>query len=114
MLCGTICCTVLHACAEKAGFDAPSPSRRLDAIVQASGNDADPRSLYRLVEQLDSQDPAARMLAVRALESRTGTTLGYNHTDPDWERQEAIERWIKYLEQGGIGSDLSVEAGGQP
>lgn len=99
---------------EKTDFDAAGPSKRLEAIVQASGDDADPRSLPRLVEQLDSQDPAARMLAIRALESRTGTTLGYNHTDPEWKRQESIERWIIYLESGGSDSDLVVEAGGQP
>jgi hypothetical protein len=99
---------------EKADFDAPGPSRRLEAIVRASGSDADPRSLPRLVEQLDSQDAAARMLAIRALEHRTGTTLGYNHTDPEWKRQEAIERWLNYLEQGAVGSDVLYSAGGQP
>lgn len=99
---------------ERTDFDAAGPSRRLEAIVQASGTDADPRSLPRLVEQLDSQDPAARMLAIRALENRTGTTLGYNHSDQIWERQESIERWIKYLESGGPDSDVVVEAGGQP
>lgn len=111
-----LCLLGLAGCipSEKADFDAAGPSRRLEAIVLASGSDADPRSLPRLVEQLDSQDPAARMLAIRALEKRTGTTLGYNHTDPGWQRQEAIERWIKYLESGGADSDVVVEAGGQP
>jgi hypothetical protein len=115
-LLGSVGLAVLGGCipSEKTDFDAAGPSKRLDAIVQASGNDADPRSLPRLVEQLDSQDPAARMLAIRALENRTGTTLGYNHTDPEWKRQESIERWINYLESGGSDSDLVVEAGGQP
>lgn len=98
---------------EKEGFDAAGPSKRLDAIVRASEPGSDPRSLARLVEQLDSQDPAARMLAIRALERRTGTTLGYEHAAPVWERQEAIERWMKYLDSGGFGTDLSMEAGGQ-
>jgi hypothetical protein len=103
---------------EKVGFDESSPTKRLGAIVQASGKDADRQSLIRLVEQLDSQDGAARMLAIRALEHRTGTTLGYNHTDPEWERQLAIERWVIYLikspDMGGINADLSATAGGQP
>ncbi|MCC5824107.1 MAG: HEAT repeat domain-containing protein [Planctomycetes bacterium] len=99
---------------EQPAFDATGPTNRLHAIVQASGSDADPRSLPMLVEQLDSQDPAARMLAIRALENRTGTTLGYSHTDPEWKRQESIERWMNYLESGGPGSDLSVRAGDQP
>lgn len=104
----------MSGCSEQRGFDAPNPSRRLDAIVDASAQDADPATLLRLVEQLDSQDPAARMLAIRALEKRTGETLGYVHTDPEWARQEAVERWIKYLEQGGSVMDLPSSAGGQP
>lgn len=99
---------------EKPGFDATGPTNRLEAIVRASGTDADRRSLYSLVEQLDSEDPAARMLAIRALENRTGTTLGYSHSDPEWKRLESIERWMNYLESGGDGSDLSAQAGERP
>lgn len=103
---------------EKVGFDEPSPSKRLGAIVQASDTDADRRSLFKLVEQLDSQDGAARMLAIRALEHRTGTTLGYTHTDPEWERRVAVDRWVKFLrenpEVGGSRPDLSSTVGGEP
>lgn len=98
---------------EKPGFDAASPSRRLDAIVQASDPQADAVSLARLVEQLESQDAAARMLAIRALERRTGETLGYTHTDPKWKRQESINRWLIYLDSGGSDSDLVLPAGEQ-
>ncbi|MEM9374425.1 MAG: hypothetical protein AAGA55_12355 [Planctomycetota bacterium] len=94
---------------ERAGFDAASPSRRLDAIIQAAGPRSDPATLARLVEQLDSQDAAARMLAIRALEARTGTTMGYTHTDPEWKRQEAIDRWISSLEKGGSVPDTVAE-----
>ncbi len=108
-------CLVLGACAsEKPAFDAPNPSRRLDAIVRAAGPDAEPGSLRRLVEQLDSPDPAARMLAIRALEERTGLTMGYNHTDPVWKRQESVERWMNYLDSGAEGSDLPSTAGARP
>lgn len=96
---------------ERAGFDAASPSRRLDAIVQASEPGSDPDTIARLVEQLDSQDPAARMLAIRALESRTGETKGYIHTDPEWKRQAAVDRWITSLEQGDFVPDTVPEPG---
>ncbi len=111
-LVGTALAAALSGCfpSQPASFDSPSPSKRLDAIVLASGKDADPRSLPRLVEQLDSQDPAARMLAIRALENRTGTTLGYIHTDPEWKRQESIERWLNFLESGGLNTDLGEPA----
>ncbi len=96
---------------EKPGFDEPNPLRRMDAIVLASDKDADPETLARLVEQLDSQDPAARMLAIRALEKRTGQTLGYIHTDPEWKRQEAVDRWMNYLETGIDKTDLVAPSG---
>lgn len=107
----TVC--LLAGClpSEKAGFDSASPSRRLDAIVAASDRE-DAASLARLVEQLDSQDAAARMLAIRALERRTGQTLGYIHTDPEWKRQQSVDRWINYLESGSSDSDLGPSAGG--
>lgn len=108
--------TLLFGCfpSQPASFDSASPSKRLDAIILASGKDADPGSLPRLVEQLDSQDPAARMLAIRALENRTGTTLGYVHTDPEWKRQESIEHWLNFLESGGLDTDLVEPAAGEP
>jgi hypothetical protein len=45
---------------------------------------------------LGSTDPAERMLAINALEHREGTTLGYKHSAPQWERLEAIQRWRQH------------------
>ncbi len=85
----------------KPGFDSPAPSKRLDAIVDASSLEDD-ESLVKLVEKLRSYDPAERMFAIRSLEIRTGKTLGYDHASPDWERIEAFGRWIEYLDEQGI------------
>lgn len=82
---------------ERASFEATAPNKRLDAIVQAS--DAhDPASLMGLVSQLESSDPAARLLAIRALEHRTGMTLGYHHSDPEWKRRAAVDRWKDHVD----------------
>ncbi len=78
------------------GFDSPAPGKRLDAIAQSSQG-TDKESLAQLVEKLSSTDPAERMLAIRALEKREGTTLGFHHSAPKWERIEAIERWNERL-----------------
>jgi len=83
------------------GFDSPAPSKRLDAIVDASTLEDD-ESLVKLVEKLRSFDPAERMFAIRSLEIRTGKTMGYDHASPDWERIEAFGRWIEYLDEQGI------------
>ncbi len=85
----------------KPGFDSPAPSKRLDAIVNASALEDD-ESLVKLVEKLRSFDPAERMFAIRSLEIRTGETLGYDHAAHDWERLEAFDRWIEYLDERGI------------
>jgi len=91
------------------GFDSPAPTKRLDAIALAAQED-DQESRIQLVEKLGSNDPAERMLAIRALEQREGTTLEYEHAAPQWERFEAIERWRERIgllnhDIGDIGDD---------
>ena len=85
----------------KPGFDSPAPSKRLDAIVQASELE-DTESLVKLVEKLRSHAPAERMFAIRSLEIRTGQTLGYDHAAEHWQRIEAYNRWLEWLNDQGI------------
>lgn len=80
---------------DRAGFDAIGPAHRLDAIVLAADAD-DPDTLRGLIQQLDSDDAAARLLALRALQHRTGQTLGYRHDDPPWKRAQAVARWVRW------------------
>ena len=77
------------------GFDSPDPTSRLIAITDAASSN-DTAAIPELIEQLESNDPAARMLAIRALESLTGTTLGYDHASPWWERTAAVRRWEQW------------------
>lgn len=79
------------------GFDSPAPSKRLDAIVEAS-TASDPESLHGLIEALNSSEPAARMLAIRSLERRTGKTFGYDHAAHEWQRRAAVNRWVEFAE----------------
>ncbi len=74
------------------GFASPDPNRRLSAISDA-GERADESAIPDLIEQLESNDPGARLLAIRALEKITGQTLGYDHADPWWARAAAVRRW---------------------
>lgn len=85
----------------KPGFDSPAPSKRLDAIVDASRLEDD-ESLVKLVEKLRSPAPAERMFAIRSLEIRTSETLGYDHAAEHWQRIAAYNRWLGWLEQQGI------------
>jgi HEAT repeat protein len=85
--------------APEADFDSALPAARLHAIERA-GASGDETAAPRLVEQLDSDDAAVRMLASEALKGIEGDTCGYWFADPPRERQEAIERWIDHLSPG--------------
>lgn len=85
-------------------FDSPAPSKRLDAIVDAAARD-DRSTIPPLIEMLDSDDPAERMLAIRALERISGgETFGYRYADPEWLRQESVNRWAEWAESELAGS----------
>ncbi len=105
-----LCGMLLAGCLPdpRVGFDSPAPSKRLDAIVQASELEDD-ESLVKLVEKLRSHAPAERMFAIRSLEKRTGTTLSYDHAAPHWQRVEAYNRWLDWLETRGIALPEDME-----
>jgi HEAT repeat protein len=68
----------LPSCAPDAGhegFDAEYPVVRMRAIEQAAKR-GDTTAVPRLVEQLDSDDPAVRSLAISALRRLTGVDHG--------------------------------------
>ena len=92
------------ACAPSAlegGFDSPNPAARLYAIAQAAREeDRSPATLRHIVEQLDSDDPAVRLVAITTLARLTGETLGYGHDDPAPARRAAIRRWTEHLADG--------------
>lgn len=93
---------VLGGCAPRpVSFDSPDPSGRIDAIARAN-RVQDRSAIPQLIRLLDADDPVIRLAAIRTLESMTGETLGYRHTDPQWRRDEATARWVQWqLDRGG-------------
>ncbi len=83
------------------GFDSGDPSVQLDAIRDAMRSD-DINAAPHIVELLDADDPAVRMLAIAALQRLTGMTFDYRHADPPYLRREAIRRWVDALESGAL------------
>lgn len=82
------------------GLDSPDPNARVRAIIEAASIESDSfgrPTAAGLVAQLESIDPAARMLAIRTLERHTGTTLGFDHAGGDVEQRAAIYRWRAWL-----------------
>ena len=84
--------------ATSGGFDSPIPAARLHALRQAARS-GDRSSLKRIVELLDSDDAAVRLLAILTLERLTGETYGYHHYAPRWDREASIRLWINAIKQ---------------
>jgi HEAT repeat protein len=103
---GAVALGVLSACVPPVpeGFNSPDPTRRLNAIV-AAADEQDTSAIPQLIVQLESSDPAARLLAIRTLESLTGETLGYDPIAPDWQRAEAVDRWQVWAQENDLVSD---------
>ncbi len=83
------------------GFDAVTPAARSKAIQTAVATN-DLSAIPKIVEQLDSDDPAIRMMAIEALQRLTGETYGYKHYDPAHVRREAIAKWVKAVQSGAV------------
>jgi hypothetical protein len=100
-------------CAYTPGFDSPDPEMRLRAIVLAADS-RDPADFPKLVEQLDSQDAEARMLAIRVLERRTGTTRGYDYAASRADRLPSLKLWQAWAAQYAAPAAMPQVAGAGP
>jgi hypothetical protein len=81
------------------GFDSANPAAKMYAIEYAART-GDQTAVPHIVEQLDSDDPGVRSLAISALIRITGESHGYRDYDPPEARREAIERWRIAIESG--------------
>lgn len=81
------------------GFDSANPAAKLYAIEYAAGAN-DRAAIPDLVEQLDSDDPAVRALAIATLQRLTGQTKGYRDFDPPDIRRQAIAQWVQAVRDG--------------
>lgn len=103
----------LGACAapssRKGGFESDNPATLLYAIQEA-GESGDRSKLPRLVESLENDDPAVRMMAMVALENITGERLGYRPYASSVKRAPAVARWQDVIRQGATDAQLQQAA----
>jgi hypothetical protein len=85
--------------ASQGGFDSDNPASRLYAIVRA-GHQQQRSAIPDLIESLDSDDPAVRMLAIKALDNITGTRMGYNPYGNRIDRRRALDAWLEAWRSG--------------
>ena len=72
------------------------PGIKIPAIKKAV-REKDKSVIPRLIEELNSDDPAVRFYAIEALEELTGQTFEYQYFQDEDGRKPAIERWKKWL-----------------
>ena len=88
----------LSGCAspEKPSLSSKDPNLLIPAMQEAARTH-DEQAVGQLVVDLESDDPAIRFYAIRALKEITGNTLGYRYYDEDAERKPAVKRWKQWL-----------------
>ena len=103
--CATAAALLLAACggprAIDGGFDSANPAARMYAIEYAARSN-DLAATRSIVEQLDSDDPGVRFLAIGALQDMWGETADYRYDDPPYLRAEAIKQWVRAVETGEL------------
>ncbi len=72
------------------------PAERVRAVIHA-GEIRDSRAVPLLVDRLDDEDEAVRVLAIVSLKKITGQDLGYYYYQPLVMRSVAVERWRRWL-----------------
>jgi vesicle coat complex subunit len=77
-------------------FQDEDPNTRI-AAVRRSGRGKLESSVPYLVDRLTDSEAEVRMFAIIALEEITGLTHDYRHYDASAARQEAVDRWRKWL-----------------
>jgi hypothetical protein len=92
------------------GITSRDPAERIKALSAAAAS-GDRTAIPGLIQRLESLDPGERLLAYRALHRITGKSFGYDHSAPEDERREAVERWADWWRAGGVDSE---DAGATP
>lgn len=102
--CELLILMMLFSCgpaARDGGFNSANPAAKMYAIEYAACN-GDRSAIGHIIEQLDSDDPAVRCLAIAGLKRLTGQTYGYHDYDSRDQRRQAIDRWVQALQSGQL------------
>jgi len=77
------------------------PGARIDASVRAA-SEQDAEAIPDLIELLDSQDPATRLIASNAIQWIIGKPIDYDHGAPLPDRLAAVDRLRIEYEEGRL------------
>ena len=107
ILCIVVTACFLVGCAEQRDiakdFQNEDPKTRISAIRRAGREKLESAAPY-LVALLSDSEAEVRMFAIVALGEITGMSHGYRYYDGAALRDEAIERWRRWLTDKKVGS----------
>ena len=95
----TLCVPGCFEPMSEGSFDSDNPAALLYATRRA-GETRDRRAIPSLIDLLDHDDPAVRLMSINALERITGERKAYDYKASIIERQPAIERWRQAMRDG--------------
>lgn len=76
----------------------PDPAGKIPAMKKAV-REKDLSVVRQLIKDLDSDDAAIRLFAIRALHQLTGQHHGYTYYHDEAQRRNSLQRWQEWLAQ---------------
>lgn len=105
---GAICVVGFSCSSQRGGFLPLTPDERISTAREAVAEN-DLGVIPDLIEGLESDDPAVRLMSVEALRRLTGRRFDYDPYAPSWVRRKSVEAWMEAYENGAL--TMSQHAG---
>lgn len=95
--------------ADRSEIQSADPAVRIRAIIHAS-RAKDAKATPLIVDRLEDEDEAVRIVAIESLKQLTSKDFGYRPYDPPYVRSAAVARWRGWLKDQGKESTTSRPA----
>jgi hypothetical protein len=86
--------------ADRSEIQSADPAVRIRAIIHATRT-KDAKATPLIVDRLEDEDEAVRIVAIESLKQLTGKDFGYKAYDPPYVRSAAVERWRSWVKDQG-------------
>ena len=98
-------CALAAGCesSQRAAMESSDPAARVRGIIRATER-SDQRAVSLIVDRLEDEDEAVRLVAITSLKKLTGEDRGYRPFDSLYRRDQAVQRWRAWLAGGTMRS----------
>jgi hypothetical protein len=84
--------------ADRSEIQSADPAIRIRAIIHAA-RAKDTGAIPLIVDRLEDEDQAVRLVAIESLKKFTENDFGYRPYDPPYVRSKAVERWRCWIKE---------------